>query len=130
MAQMDDDLDDLFGTLAQRGPQPSDALMARILADAAALQPRAAPVMRATAPRGGLWAALAAALGGRGALAGLATATLAGVWIGFAQPAPVAGLGFDLGVGLGGDTVELFPGDGGLFDDGLLNDGLLGASEG
>jgi hypothetical protein len=128
MAQSDDDLDDLFGTLAQRGPLPSEALMARVLADAAALQPRAAPMQRAAPPRGGVWAVLLAALGGRGALAGLATATLAGVWIGFAQPAPVAGLG--LGGVPGGDIVELFPDDGGLFDDSLWNDGLWEASEG
>ncbi len=64
-------------------PQPSAALTARILRDAATHQPQAAqPVV----PERGLFATLAAVFGGWPTLGGLATATLAGLYIGFAQP--------------------------------------------
>lgn len=79
----DDALDDLFA--AARGAEDwemSEALTARIMADAAAEMPRpaAAPVRR------GPWAALVAALGGWPAVSGLAAATVAGVWLGAAPP--------------------------------------------
>ncbi|MDO9525381.1 MAG: dihydroorotate dehydrogenase [Gemmobacter sp.] len=123
MTQAHDDLDDLFGAVAQRAPLPSDVLMARVMADAVAHQPGLVAVKRV--PRAGLWDVILAALGGRGALAGLATATLAGVWIGFAQPLPVAALGLDLT----GEVVQLFPDDESFFQNGTGVDGLFGTAE-
>lgn len=79
----DDDLDRMLAGLRGAGPVPSDALMARIVADAAAVQPGPRRIVPA---RRGLWAGLAAALGGGGVLAGLATAAAAGLFIGLAAP--------------------------------------------
>ncbi|MBD3766244.1 MAG: dihydroorotate dehydrogenase, partial [Rhodobacterales bacterium] len=55
-----DDLDDLFSAARAEAPVPSAALLARVLADAEAAQPRSAPApLRAAparpAPRRGLW---------------------------------------------------------------------------
>lgn len=67
-------------------PVPSEALMARVMADAdAVLAERRAGPTPAAAPQGWFKGALQA-IGGWPALAGLATATMAGIWIGFAQP--------------------------------------------
>jgi hypothetical protein len=110
MTQGKSDLDDLFATAAGQRMAPSDALMARVLADAMAEQPRAVQVQpsrpRAASP--GLWARLAAVFGGGGALAGIGTAAVAGVVIGFAQP---AGLGTltEAVWGTPLETVELIP---------------------
>ena len=110
----DDDLDDLFAQARSKVAQPSAALMARILADAAAMQPRP-PVLRVRA-RFGL-AALVAALGGAGAMAGLATAAVAGLWIGLAPPAAVDDLAATLWASADGDSVDLFPDLEGMFSD-------------
>lgn len=109
----DDDLDDLFAG-ARKGPQPSPALMARILADAVAEQPR--PAAR-PAPVRFTFRALIAALGGMGAMAGLATAAVAGVWIGLAPPTAVGDLAAALWTVGDGDQVDLFPDLEGLIDD-------------
>lgn len=104
------DLDDLFATAAAQRMAPSEALMARVLADAKAEQPRA-PVglpARPAAPRPGLWAALAEIFGGGGALAGIGTAAVAGVVIGFAQPAGLGNL-TEAVFGTPLETVELIP---------------------
>lgn len=114
----DDDLDGLFAEARADSPAPSPALMARILADAAAVQPRpaAAPPRRAV-PRFGLGAVLAA-LGGFGSLAGLASAAVAGLWIGLAPPAAVDDLAASLWpVDDVGDSIELFPDLEGMIDD-------------
>lgn len=94
-----DDLETLFRAARTDRPAPSDDLMARVLADAAALQPKAAaPAPRrvaAPAPsraRTGFFAGLAALFGGGGVLAGMGTAAVAGLFLGFAQPAPVSAL--------------------------------------
>lgn len=81
----DSDLDDLFGAARQQPVTVSADLMARVLSDAEALQPRTTTSRRAK-PAGGFWAGIFAAIGGAGGLAGLSTAALAGIWIGFAQP--------------------------------------------
>ena len=113
----DDDLDDLFATARNAAPpQPSPALMARILADAASEQPRPRPVAR-PAPSGFSFRALIAALGGMGAMAGLATATMAGVWIGLAPPTAVDDLAAALWTVEDGEQVELFPDLEGMIDD-------------
>ncbi|UYV36259.1 hypothetical protein N4R57_14685 [Rhodobacteraceae bacterium D3-12] len=80
-----DDALDVFFDAARAAPEAaSEALMARVMGDALAVQ--AAAAESAVPDRGrrlnivtGMWAAL----GGWPALGGLATATLAGVWIGF-----------------------------------------------
>lgn len=78
-------LEAFFDAARDAAPVPSEALMARIMADAEVeIIGRATPP--APAPRRGAFAAFAAALGGWPALAGLATATVAGVWLGFADP--------------------------------------------
>lgn len=83
---------DVFFDAARGAPEPaSDALMARVMADALAVQTAAkAGPMLSERRHSGVIAGLWAALGGWPALGGLATATLAGVWIGFSP---------DLGVG-------------------------------
>jgi hypothetical protein len=109
----DIDLDDFFNAArAGRNDAPaSDVLMARVLADADAHQPR--PVV-IRAPVVGLWGRLLAAIGGGPALAGLSTAALAGVWIGFAQPGQVADVADFLLAGSSvTETLDVFP----AFDD-------------
>jgi hypothetical protein len=110
MTQGKSDLDDLFAKAAKQSMAPSDALMARVLADAMAEQPRAVQVQppRPRAASFGLWARLAELFGGGGALAGIGTAAVAGVVIGFAQP---AGLGTLTEAVWGAplETVELIP---------------------
>lgn len=108
----DDDLDDLFAAARATGPQPAPALMARILADAAAAQPR----VRAARPRFRL-GALISALGGVSALAGMATAAVAGLWIGLAPPGAVDDLAARLWVSGAGDSVELIPDLEGMMRD-------------
>lgn len=78
----DDMLDDLFATARAVAPDPSDELVARVLADAGSIsQP---PVAQR-----GLWAPLLDMIGGWPAMGGLAAATIAGIWIGVAPPASV-----------------------------------------
>lgn len=93
MQDSDHDLDTLLAAARGAGPAPSDALMARVLADAAALQPRPPVVSTAANPPRRPWfAGLAALFGGGGAVAGISFAVLAGVFLGVVQPAPVAAL--------------------------------------
>ena len=87
---MDDDLDLMFAAAALR-PEPPPALMARILADAAALQPVARGVA-APVVRRGWFAGLADMLGGGRSLAGVTAAAAAGLYLGIAQPTPVLAL--------------------------------------
>jgi hypothetical protein len=68
---------------AKPQPVPSD-LMARVLADAAAAQPRA--FLRAHRARPRLRDVLADLFGGRAGLAGLGLASGLGLFLGFAQP--------------------------------------------
>ncbi|WP_377507466.1 hypothetical protein [Octadecabacter sp. R77987] len=86
-------LDDLFAQARGRDVVPSDALMARISADATALAPSAP---RLATPRGGFFATLVGALGGWAAIGGLAAATVAGLWLGFAPPQRLDNLASDL----------------------------------
>lgn len=99
----DEDLDSLFAQARSTAPQPTSDLMARVLADAMAVQRDAMPVSIA-AGRVGLWSKVLAALGGGAGLAGLSTAMLAGLWVGFAEPAPFVGLASAFG---SGTTVEM-----------------------
>lgn len=99
-------LDDLFAKARGMGPMPSDALMTRILHDAATLQPgRAAMPLATPSPAG--WRALLAVLGGWPAVSGLVAATLAGVWIGAAPPESL--VPYTSHLWGGAVTVELLP---------------------
>lgn len=90
------DLDDLFALA--RAEEPSPALLARVLADAEAVQAK-------PAPRRSRWRFLSVLLAGAGAFGGMATAALAGVWIGMAEPAPLAAVT----EAFLPDTVDLIP---------------------
>jgi hypothetical protein len=81
---MTHDLDDLFA--AARGAEvPGDDLMARVLADAAAVQAETAP--GSAAPSGGGWmAGLLSGIGGWFGAGGLVAATTAGLLIGVYAP--------------------------------------------
>jgi len=107
------DLDTLLAAARDDGPVPSDALVARVMADAVALQPRpgARPVARPAPDASPVrWLdRLAAMFGGGGALAGVSLAMVAGVFIGVVQPVPVTALTSVLLVGGQLDSVDLFP---------------------
>ena len=104
-----DALDDLFAEARRTPPLPSETLMARILADAKEMQPRAALPMSMPPARGpGFWMRLSGLFGGAGALAGMGTAAAAGLFIGFAQPVDLSVLG-DAVLGAPLETVELMP---------------------
>lgn len=80
-----------------------DALMARVLADAARLQPKQGAQTR---HRPGIWLRISALFGGWQGIGGLVAATCAGVWIGWNPPAalPDAGaliLGYDSAAAMG-----------------------------
>ena len=115
----DTDLDHLFAAARAHSLPPGNDLMARVLADALAEQPRAAagpvpvpvlmPMPIRSAPRRGLWARLAEAVGGRGVLAGLGGAACFGLVIGYADPTALGWLtgGF---VPVSVTEVQLLPG--------------------
>ncbi len=90
--EKDFDLDALFAEAAARPMEPGPDLTARILSDAAALQPKPQGFLRpvvAEKPEGGFfgWAlALNDVLGGGRALAGLSLAGITGLYLGVAQP--------------------------------------------
>lgn len=110
-----DDLDDLFATARVSRPVPSDALMARVLADALAEQPKAArTVPLAAVPPAGLWSRVVGLFGGVGALAGIGSAAAAGLFIGYVQPAGLSVLD-DAVLGTPLETVELMPDVDGLL---------------
>jgi hypothetical protein len=101
----DDDLDQLLATAARTTPQPSHALMQRVLADALALQPQA-NALRPPAPpaRAGFLTRLIGAIGGGPALAGLGTAAAFGIVLGYLSPSTL-----DLLTGTSTDVAEFFP---------------------
>lgn len=111
-------IDALLAEARGQAPAPDDALMARVLADATAVQDarhtRPAPVPP------GLWARAMEAIGGWPALGSLTAATVAGLWVGIAPPAAVS----DVTAALTGEgmQVSLFASDGfdiaGIDEDG------------
>ncbi|WP_439154780.1 hypothetical protein [Yoonia sp.] len=113
--EKDDMLDDLFAVARMQTPQPGDALMARVLADAAG-----APAPQRVVDHPGLWAQLCNALGGWPAVGGLAAATVAGIWVGVAPPSSIE----NLATSVIGDTmtVSLFTVDA-MYDVGDFADG-------
>lgn len=91
------ELDRLLADLAAAPRAAPEALMARVLTDAATVQAerQAKQLLPRSQPRGGgtsMWQRLAAAVGGGRVVAGLGTAALAGLALGFVQPAPLTGL--------------------------------------
>jgi hypothetical protein len=110
-----DDLDALFAEAKSGAMQPSQGLMARVIADAEALQPNSASLtdasLRSSAGvRGGFFAGLAALFGGAGALAGVGSAALAGLVIGLVQPTAVQSMsGMIAGTTTNIEQVELIP---------------------
>lgn len=91
MTKEDDslDLELWFSASRKHTADPSDDLLARVLADAAMHQPEAPGIMpRAPEPepRVSLWQQFTGAIGGWSGLAGLGTATVAGLWIGLSAP--------------------------------------------
>lgn len=106
------ELDDVFRAAAAGTPQPDQALLARVLADAQRVQDgfaTASPAARAQHP--GPWHEFLSALGGWRAMAGLATAAAAGVWLGAFPPGflPDA-TGVYLGVSDAGYLIDTAPG--------------------
>ncbi|SLN28220.1 hypothetical protein ROA7023_00944 [Roseisalinus antarcticus] len=111
-------LGSVFAEARRENQTPSDALMARIMADAAAELPRRAGVAGdpSAAGRTGIASTIWALLGGWAGAGGLAAATVAGLWIGVAPPAGLT----DLAAGVLGETitVALVPDDDLLGVDG------------
>lgn len=133
-ARMEQDLDLMLARLAAEPPPlPGPALMARLIEDAARLQPalpmpaaaRATP--GAAPPRGGStsgstsgstggWiGTLAEMFGGRGALAGMMLATVTGLWLGVAQPVSLAALTGAADTPL--ESLDLMAGSDGLWTE-------------
>lgn len=99
-----------FTAARETAPAPSPDLMARVMADAEAVQAQQGAVAgaRPAAPRAGPWARLAQGLGGWPAMAGLGAAGLAGVWIGLSLPETLPGL--PPGAGADDYVVDIAPG--------------------
>ncbi|WP_132693181.1 hypothetical protein [Rhodovulum steppense] len=110
--QMNDtEIEALFAAARTDRPEPSAALLARVMADAMAeaeARAASAPAPRAR-PTGGGLARILGLIGGWPAMGGLATAGLMGVWIGYAAPG-----GFDAVtatmLGSGYDVSDMMPG--------------------
>ena len=103
------DLDDLFAEARANPPDPSPALVARVLADADRLQPKPAAPVAAPATRGFL-AGLAAFFGGGAALAGIGSAAVAGLFLGLVQPAILTSFTASIAQADTLDTLDLMPG--------------------
>lgn len=95
-----DDLDDLFADVRKVPVAPSDALMARVLGDAAMAQPKNASKRR---PEPNIWMRMMDAIGGWPSVGSLAAATVAGIWVGVAPPTSVQ----DFTASFIGDEVSL-----------------------
>lgn len=89
MAQIDT-LDDLFAKAAAQRITPSDALVNRIMADAADVQPKQRRLAPVAGP--GWFATLADWFGGGLSLAGMSAAAITGLYLGVAQPTAVLAL--------------------------------------
>ncbi|OYU40040.1 MAG: dihydroorotate dehydrogenase [Pseudorhodobacter sp. PARRP1] len=100
-----DDLDDLLTGAKAVSMPPSDALMARVLADAATVQAGFVAVRPAVVvARAGWLARLAAVFGGAGSLAGVSAAAVMGLVFGFVQP---DGIGAVADIWVGSDVAQL-----------------------
>lgn len=104
-------LEALFDDARRSPPAPSRALLARIEADARALQP---PVRGAVTGAGGRLRGWWRLLGGAPGIGGLATSAVLGFWIGFAPPAALDALDDSLSplTGAAGEVNAALPEDG------------------
>lgn len=100
-------LDALFADARAAEAPVSDALMARVMADADTQQPRAAPAPRPARSRS-FWAQLGGIFGGALPVTGLLTAGLVGLYSGFALPMD---FDFDLGLLASAQTLDFYPSD-------------------
>jgi len=112
--QDDDALEAFFAAARRTTPAPSDALLARVMADALATQDARQQVparMRPQPARPGLLAQLREALGGWPAFGGLAAAGVMGLAIGLTAPLGQDGLVALLSQSGAGDAylVDLMP---------------------
>jgi hypothetical protein len=118
----DDEMDAIFAAAHAHAPEPDADFLARVLADAEAVQDGFAavpePARAQRAPACGLRGVFAA-LGGWPAVAGLGAAAVTGLWIGVAPPESLSTtaqmvwsddvtLAFEPDLG-----TDLFPGEGG-----------------
>ena len=103
-----DDLDGLLADAARARPDPSPALLDRVLAEALALQPQPASFSPVPSPRPGLLSRLAAFFGGGPVLAGVCSAALVGGALGYISPGTYDYVTGGL-AGTASDPVELFP---------------------
>ena len=111
----EDDLDQLFAAASRQRIDISDGLTARILADAAALQPKAALLVPVAPPRQGWLATLSGWLGGSASLAGVSVAAVAGLYLGVVQPSPVQALTALVAGNTTIDSLDLLPSSDGLL---------------
>ena len=111
----EDDLDQMFAAASRQRNDLSDGLTARILADAAALQPNLALRGAVAVPRQGWLATLSGWLGGTGSLAGVSAAALAGLYLGVVQPSPVQALTALVAGKTTIDSLDLLPASDGLL---------------
>lgn len=74
------DLDRLFAEARSDLPEPSAALLARVLTDAEALQPDTG--LSGVRKGAGIGALILSLFGGWGGIGGLATAAVTGIWLG------------------------------------------------
>lgn len=108
-------LDRMLAGLAQNDPMPSDGLMDRVLADAAAVQASVSVQRHSVRPKdrrkvSARWVWLSDLFGHGPAKAGLGTAAIAGVLLGFLQPAPVASVAAAVWGTETAGSVDLLPG--------------------
>jgi hypothetical protein len=114
--ELDDlSLDALFAE-AKADAQPSEALMDRIVADAAEI----AAVTPVVEQGPGIWERMLDALGGWPSLSGLATATVAGIYIGFSDPTLLETVGLSETSEV---STELLFGDDLYFDELTVGEG-------
>lgn len=104
-----DDLDDLLARARAAPLVAAPAFMARVLADAEALQPRPEADNRPKAVRApGLGVAvlrrMIGAFGGAVGVAGVGSAALAGLLIGYVQPEPMLTIADSYGLAASGDA--------------------------
>jgi len=107
------ELDVFFAAAKENVPTPNQDLMARVMADAAALQPQNAGFAPVAKP--GVWESFLDMIGGWPALSGVAAAGVAGVWLGVAPPVSLEQLTSDV---MGTNTsISLLSDVGGLLGE-------------
>lgn len=98
-------LEDMFAAAKRHAPRPDGAMMARVLADAEAVQfGFVTPGSVQAAPRRGLFEGVFDLLGGWAGLGGLAAASAFGLWLGIS---PVMGVGDSFGLPALGSSAAL-----------------------